>query len=98
MFFMFCSSDAIADGNRCLHDVLKLVASAVSSSSYVLSDNYFCENCHDFVGFKTLSEVKVAKHESLQKLVSSSGGEKANLISFAVRLAVFSKTIQLFQE
>lgn len=78
--------------------MLKLVASAVSSSSYVLSDNYFGESCHDFLGFKTLSEVKLAKHESLQKQVSSSGGRKANLVSFAMRLAVFSKRIQLFQE
>lgn len=69
---MFCYSEAIADGNRCL---LKLMASAVSSSFCLLSDNHFCESHHNVLSFKALSEVNLAKHESLQKRVSLSGKE-----------------------
>lgn len=57
--FVYCYSDAIADGNRCLHDVLKLVASAVSSSSCVLTTTFV----------KAVMIFLVSKHYSLQKLV-----------------------------
>lgn len=62
----------------CLCDVLKLMASAVSMPSSVFCDSHFCESCHSFLSFKASFEVKLVKHESLQKQVSSSEEKNRN--------------------
>lgn len=48
------------------------MASAVSIPSSVFCDNHFCASCHNFPSFKASFEVKLVRHESLQKQVSSS--------------------------
>lgn len=86
--FIFHCSEAIVDGNM-FTQCVEVNGSAVSC---VLYDNYFCESHHNFLSCKALSEVKLAKHESIQKQVSSSLGKKI-LVGFIMRLGFFSKKI-----
>lgn len=85
---MFHYAEAIVDGNM-FTQYVEVNGSAVSSC--VLYDNYFCESHHNFPSCKALSEVEFAKHENVQKQVSSSW--KKILVGFIMRLGFFSKRI-----